>query len=76
MNMIALPAVIRSIGLHVLPGVVCVILASILLFLWELRRVSGHERARAGGGVWLPAAGLTLSVLACALIFIRFAVIH
>jgi hypothetical protein len=75
MYVTALPAMMRSVGLHVLPGIVCVILASALLFFWELRRLTRSEET--GFPRWLlPAAGIALGVLSFAFIAVRFAAIH
>lgn len=67
--------VLRSIGLHVLPGIICVILASMLLSFWELQRLTRAESTATRP--WrLPAAGIAVSVIALGLIAARFAVIH
>jgi len=61
----------RSIGLHVLvPGIICVIVASFLLSWWELRRLT-RTRSMAVDR-WLPAAAITAGVISVALIAIRF----
>jgi hypothetical protein len=75
MYITALPAAVQSIGLHALPGLLSVILASVLLFVWEFRRLT--KPGRAGMQPWLlPAAGIALSVLSFAFITARFVVIH
>ena len=75
MYVTALPAMIRSVGVHVLPGIVCVIMASAVLFFWELRRLT--KFGETGILRWLlPAAGITLGLLSFAFIAARFAAIH
>jgi len=62
---------IRSIGLHVLmPGIICLIVASFLLSWWELRRLT-----RTGSTAvdrWLPAAAITAGVISFGLMAVRF----
>lgn len=61
----------RSVGLHVLvPGIICLILASLLLSWWELRRLTSTGSAAVGR--WLPAAAITAGVISCVLIAVRF----
>jgi hypothetical protein len=62
---------IRSIGLHVLvPGIICLILASLLLSWWELRRLTSIGRTAVDR--WLPAAAITAGVISFVLIAVRF----
>ena len=75
MYLTALPAVVRSMGLHVLPGLLCLILASVLLLFWEFRRLTRSERTEIHPWL-LPSAGITLGVLSFAFITARFVVIH
>ena len=64
-------SLVRSIALHVLvPGVICVILASSLLVWWEVRRLTGTRSADVGW--WLPAAAITAGVISVVLIAVRF----
>lgn len=75
MYVTTLPAVVQSIGLHALPGLLSVILASVLLFFWEFRRLT--KPGQAVVQPWLlPAAGIALGVLSFAFLTARFAVIH
>jgi hypothetical protein len=61
----------HSIGLHVLvPGIICVILASLLLFWWELRRLTSTRSTAVGW--WLPAAAIAAGVISFVLIAVRF----
>lgn len=62
---------LRSIGVHVLPGIICLILASLLLSWWELRRLTRTESTVVDR--WLPAAAITTGVISTALIAARFA---
>ena len=67
--------VLRLMGSHVLPGVLCVVLASLLLCCWELRRLtSADTRAMR---VWaLPVAGIALSVISAEFIIARFLTVN
>ena len=61
----------RSIAPHVLvPGIICLILASVLLFWWEWRRLTSTGSAAVGW--WLPAAGITAGIISVALMAVRF----
>jgi hypothetical protein len=63
--------VLRLMGTHVLPGILCVVLSSLLLCLWELRRLtSGNSKTTRP---WmLPAAGIVLGIISIAFIVTRF----
>lgn len=64
-------AILRLMGTHVLPGVFCVVMSSLLLCLWELRSLTSgdHKTIRP----WmLPAGGLVLCIMSIALIIARF----
>jgi hypothetical protein len=68
-------SLVRSIALHVLliPGIMFVILASLLLFWWELRRLTSTSSTALG---WrLPAAAITAGVISFVIIAVRFIVI-
>src|SRR6185437_13932270 len=65
----------RFVGLHVLPGIICVILGALLLSWWELRRLT-MTRSTATHPWLLPAAGITVGVIAFSLIAARFIVVH
>ena len=69
MNSAASP--LRSIALHLLmPGIICVILASSLFFWWEFRRLTSTKSTAVG---WqLPAAAITAGVISFVLIAVRF----
>jgi hypothetical protein len=61
----------RSIAPHVLvPGIICLILASLLLSWWELRRLTSSGST--GVVRWLPAAAITAGVISIVLIAVRF----
>jgi hypothetical protein len=68
-------SLVRSIALHVLlvPGIMFVILASVLFFWWELRRLTSTSSTAVGRR--LPAAALTAGVISLAIIAVRFIVI-
>jgi hypothetical protein len=70
----ALP-LLRSMGLHVLPGVICVALGALLLSCWELRRLT-IARSSATHRRLLPATGIAVGVMALCLIVGRFIVVH
>jgi|HubBroStandDraft_5_1064220.scaffolds.fasta_scaffold00394_5 hypothetical protein len=63
--------ILRLMGRHVLPGVFFVVLSSLLLCLWELRRLtSGDDKTTRR---WLlPVGGLVLGLLSIAFIMARF----
>jgi hypothetical protein len=65
--------VLRSIGLHVLPGIFLVILAALLLGWWEVRRLTGTGKT--GVDRWLPATAVALAVISFVLIAVRFIVV-
>ena len=71
----SVPPLIRSIGLHVLPGMICMILGALLLSWWELRRLTAAPNTAAPRWM-LPASGIAVSVLALGLIGSRFIAIH
>lgn len=74
-GMYSAASVVRSIALHVLlvPGIICVILASSLLFWWEFRRLTSTGGTAVG---WrLPAAAITAGVISFVIIAVRFIVI-
>jgi hypothetical protein len=71
----ALPVVVRFMGLYAPPGVLFVILASVLLFFWEFRRLTGPGKIAARSWL-LPTAGIALGVLSAAFITARFVVIR
>lgn len=63
--------ILRSIAPHVLvPGIICLILAAVLLSWWEWRRLTstGSMSVRS----WLPAAGITVGVISVVLMAVRF----
>jgi hypothetical protein len=61
----------RSIGLHVLvPGIICLVLASLLLSWLELRRLTSTGSTAVDR--WLPAAAITAGVISFVLIAVRF----
>lgn len=61
----------RSIAQHILvPGIICLILASLLLSWWELRRLTGTGSTAVNR--WLATAGITAGVMSVALIAVRF----
>jgi hypothetical protein len=66
---------LRLLGLHVLPGMICVILGALLLSLWELRRLTASP-GKATPPWLLPAAGIAVSVVALGLIASRFIAIQ
>ena len=62
---------LRTIGLHVLvPGIICVFVASFLLSWWELRRLT--RTGRTAVDRWLPAAAITAGVISFVLMAVRF----
>jgi hypothetical protein len=61
---------LHSMGLHGLPGIICLILAALLLSWWELRRLT--RTGRTAVDRWLPAAAITAGVISFALIVTRF----
>jgi hypothetical protein len=62
---------VRSVAMHVLvPGIICLILASLLLFWWEFRRLTSTGSTAVGR--WLPAAGITAGAISVVLIAVRF----
>jgi hypothetical protein len=62
---------IRSIGLHVLvPGIICVIAASLLLAWWELRRLTSTGSTAVGRV--LPIAAITAGIISVVLMAVRF----
>lgn len=64
-------SLVRSIALHLLvPGIICVILASSLLFWWEFRRLTSTRGIAADR--WLHAAAITAGVISLVLIAVRF----
>jgi hypothetical protein len=63
--------ILRLMGAHVLPGVLCVVFASLLLCLWELRRLASGD-SRAIRPWMLPAAGIALFILSAVFIIARF----
>jgi hypothetical protein len=64
-------SLVRSIALHVLvPGIICVILASVLLSWWEFRRLTSTRSTAVGW--WLPAAAITAGLISFVLIAVRF----
>jgi hypothetical protein len=61
----------RSIALHSLvPGIICVIIASLLLFWWEFLRLTSTRSTVVGR--WLPAAAIAAGVISFMLIAVRF----
>ena len=69
--MIAAVPVLRAVGLHVLPGIICLVLSAVLLSLWEVRRIS-HARVLMARPWLLPTLGITLGMASCVLIAARF----
>ena len=65
----------QSMGMHVLPGLLCLILSSLLLSFWELRRLTKDQSADAHPW-FLPASGITVGIISFAFIVARFVVIH
>ncbi len=64
-------SLVRSIALYAkVPGIICVILASLLLFGWEFRRLT-RTRSTAVDR-WLPAVAITAGVISVVLIAVRF----
>jgi hypothetical protein len=63
--------ILRLMGTHVLPGILCVVLSSLLLCLWELRRLTPGDKKTIRSWV-LPVSGLVLGILSIALIMARF----
>jgi len=64
-------ALIHSIGPHVLlPGIICVVIASLLLSWWEFQRLTSTGRRAANR--WLPAVAITAGVISFLLIAARF----
>ena len=64
-------SLVRSIAVYAkLPGIICVVLASVLLFWWEFRRLTSTRSTAVG---WrLPAAAITVAVISFVLIAVRF----
>ena len=67
--------VLQSMGKHVLPGLLCLILSSLLLSFWELRRLTQGQSTVAHSW-FLPATGIAVGVITFAFIAARFIVIH
>lgn len=64
---------VDALGRHVVPGIVLVIVSSALLLAWEMMRLGWASNAR---WRWLCASsGITLGVVALALMVVRFLVI-
>ena len=64
-------SLLRLAGLHVVPGVICLVAAGALLAVWETRRLSRVPPL--GARPWLlPAAALILSVGSLVFIAARF----
>jgi len=63
--------VLRLMGTHVLPGILCVVLSSLLLCLWELRRLTSGD-SEAIRPWMLPVAGIVLGIISIAFIMARF----
>jgi hypothetical protein len=62
---------LRTIGLHVLvPGIICLIVASFLLSWWELRRLTSTGSTDVNR--WLPGAAITAGVISVVLMAVRF----
>jgi hypothetical protein len=71
---LALPQFVNSLGLHVLPGIVLVIVSSALLLGWEVMRLGGMKSTRLR---WLlSCSGIALGLMSLLLIVVRFAVIQ
>jgi hypothetical protein len=62
-------------GSHVLPGVLCVVLASLLLCWWELRRLTAGD-TKAMRAWALPVAGIALSIISAEFIITRFLTVN
>lgn len=72
--MLAISGVVNSLGNHVLPGVLLVIVSSALLLVWEFMRFSNGKRTRLR---WLTSfSGIALGVVSLLLIVIRFLVVQ
>ena len=63
--------IMRSIALQVVvPGIICVLLASLLLSWWELRRLTSTGSTAVDR--WLPTVAITAAVISVVLIAVRF----
>jgi hypothetical protein len=64
--------ILRSMGTHVLPGVLCVAFGSVLLCLWELRRLTAGDSKAVRLWWMLPVGGIALFMISAAFIIARF----
>jgi hypothetical protein len=63
--------ILRSVGLNsLIPGIVIVVIASLLLSWWELRRLTGAKNMAVDR--WLPTAALAAAAVSFVLIAVRF----
>ncbi|HEV2373513.1 MAG TPA: hypothetical protein VGS19_15230 [Streptosporangiaceae bacterium] len=64
-------SLLRLAGLHVVPGIICLVASVALLSVWETRRLSRFPPL--GRRPWLlPAVGLTLGAVSVGFIAARF----
>jgi hypothetical protein len=74
MPTLAVPQIVDSLGDHVVPGIVLVIISSALLLTWEFMRLGWAASARLR---WLVSfSGITLGVVSLLLIALRFLAIE
>lgn len=66
---------LRVMGAHVLPGVLCVSLSSLLLLLWELQRLT-RGRSKPGPRRILAGGGIALGIVSLGFIVARFIVVN
>jgi hypothetical protein len=63
--------IIRTLGVDFLvPGIICVVLASLLLCWWQLRRLTSTGSTAVDR--WLPSVAIAAGLLSAVLIAVRF----